>query len=55
VVYLPLKGDIPTLQSAIAWEASNTNQALAAVIEVANTIFPQPESVIRDREKLVID
>jgi DNA-binding transcriptional LysR family regulator len=55
VVYLPLKGDIPTLQSAIAWEASNTNQALAAVIEVANSIFPQPESVIRDREKLVID
>jgi DNA-binding transcriptional LysR family regulator len=55
VVYLPLKGDIPTLQSAIAWEASNTNQALAAVIEVANSIFPKPENVIRDREKLVID
>lgn len=55
VVYLPLKGDIPTLQSAIAWEASNTNQALAAVIDVANSIFPKPESVIRDREKLVID
>jgi DNA-binding transcriptional LysR family regulator len=49
VVYLPLKGDIPT------WEASNTNQALAAVIEVANSIFPKPENVIRDREKLVID
>jgi DNA-binding transcriptional LysR family regulator len=55
VVYLPISGELPTLQSAIAWDARNDSKALAAVVEVADSIFPRPDTVISDAEKLAID
>lgn len=55
VIYLPVEGDLPILQSAIAWDASNASQALAAVVSVANSIFPEPSRVISEQDKMLID
>jgi DNA-binding transcriptional LysR family regulator len=55
VVYLPLVGQLPRLQTAIAWSAENASSALVAVIEVANEIFPRPARPISDEDKLLIN
>jgi DNA-binding transcriptional LysR family regulator len=55
VAYLPLVGQLPRLQTAIAWSAENTSSALAAVVDVANEIFPRPAKAISDEDKLLIN
>ena len=55
VTYLPLVGQLPRLQTAIAWSAENSSSALAAVVDVANEIFPRPAKAISDEEKLLIN
>ncbi len=55
VTYLPIIGELPTLQSAIAWDAASGSQALAAVVSVADAIFPKPNRVIEEQDKMLID
>jgi DNA-binding transcriptional LysR family regulator len=55
VAYLPLVGQLPRLQTAIAWSGENASSALAAVVEVANEIFPRPAKEISDEEKLLVN
>lgn len=55
VLYLPLLGQLPRLQTAVAWSAENQSSALAAVIAVADDIFPKPETPISESEKLLIN
>lgn len=55
VVYLPLVGDLPRLQTAVAWNGENVSDALAAVIQIANEIFPRPEKQISESENLLIN
>ncbi len=55
VVYIPVVGDIPSIQSAIAWKSGNASPALAAVVSVADAIFPMPERTIDEHEKMIID
>ena len=55
VSYLPLVGQLPRLQTAIAWSAENASSALAAVVEVADEIFPKPLNAISEAEKLLIN
>lgn len=55
VVYLPLIGQLPRLQTAIAWSSENASSALAAVIEVADEVFPKPEKAISEADKLLIN
>lgn len=55
VTYLPIRGDLPRLQSAIAWSAENRSAALAAVVEVAMDVFPTPPVPLTTGDKLPID
>lgn len=55
VIYLPLVGQLPRLQTAIAWSADNQSSALAAVIEVADSFFAKPDFSITEGEKLLIN
>ncbi|MEY4434074.1 MAG: hypothetical protein RIR16_114 [Actinomycetota bacterium] len=55
VTYLPIRGDLPRLQSAIAWSAESKSTAVLAVVEVAEDIFPKPPTSISTSDKLPID
>jgi DNA-binding transcriptional LysR family regulator len=55
VIYLPISGKLPRLQSAIAWNGENDSAALAAVVGVAEDIFARPEFVISESDKMLID
>lgn len=55
VVYLPIEGKLPRLQSALAWKSDNQNPALATVIEVARSVFPKPPKALRTPSGLLRD
>ncbi len=55
VTYLPIKGDLPRLQSAIAWKSENESAALKAVIQVAEDILPKPKKPLTDSDRLLLD
>lgn len=53
--YLNITGDLPRLQSAIAWSSENRSKAVAAVVSVADEIFPKPEIALKQRESLPLN
>jgi DNA-binding transcriptional LysR family regulator len=55
VVYLPIVETMPRLQSAIAWNTKSDSAAVAAVVAVANEIFPKPAEELSEHERLLID
>lgn len=55
VVYIPVLGDLPRLQSAIAWSASNPSAALRSVLQVADAVFPRPKRALTKGDQLPID
>lgn len=55
VVYLPIKGSLPRLQSAIAWKTENGSAALHAVIQVADQILPKPKKPLTEADRLFLD
>lgn len=54
-VYLPIRGSLPRLQSAIAWKSDNESSALAAVLKVAEDILPKPAKPLSETDRLLLD